>query len=109
EVDLDRDRRPCLVRAVRGRGRHTRDGGRGRVDDQVLVGAERVGGAGRGERERGGVERRVLDRAAVERERGRVVVVEVGARVARGHRVGEGQRIRAAAGGVVDELVGGAG
>src|SRR5439155_28355 len=109
EVDLERDDVAGLVRAVRGRGGDAGDGRRGRVDDEILVGAERVGGAGRGERQRRGVERRVLDRAAVERERGRVVVVEVGAGVAGGDRIGKGQGRGAAARRVVDYLVGGAG
>src|SRR5207237_1341219 len=109
KVDLDRDRRAGLVRAVRGRGGDAADGRRGRVDDEVLVRAQAAGGARRGERERGGVERAVADRAAVERQRAGTDVAEVGGGIARRDGVGEGQRRAAAAAGVVDDLVRGAG
>src|SRR5207237_214571 len=80
---------------------------RGGVDDEVLVGAERVGGAGRGEGQGRVVGGRVTDRPAVQRQRGGVVVVEVGAGVAGGDRIGKGQGRGAAARRVVDDLVGG--
>src|SRR5207237_1129647 len=81
-------------------------GGGGGVDDEVLVRAEAAGGAGRGERERGRVERRVADGAAVEGERGGVVVVEVGGGVAGGDGVVEAEGRGAAAARVGDDGVG---
>ena len=57
------------VRAVGRRRRDVGHGRRGRVDDDVLVGAERAGRAGSGQGQGGGVVGGVLDRAAVERQR----------------------------------------
>src|SRR5207253_1653330 len=82
---------------------------RGGVDDDVLGVAEAVGGARGGEGEGGVVGGGVLDRAAVEGERGRGAVVEVGGGVAGLDGVVEGQRRGARAGGVVGGSRGGRG
>ncbi len=91
----------------RGRAAGRRDGAH--IDDQGLVRAKRVGRARHGQGQGGSVAGRVLDGAAVERQRGGGNVIQVGAGFAGLHRVVERQRAGAAATGVVDRAVGGAG
>src|SRR5439155_34753 len=92
EGDRDGDHAAGGVGAVGGARADRADRRRGGVDDDVLVGAEAVGGAGAGEGEGGGVGGGVLDRAAGEGEGGRGSVVEVGGGISRSDRVVEDER-----------------
>ncbi len=101
----DRDHDACLVGAVRvprGDVRHRR---RRRVDDEVLVRAQRARRARSCKRPVGIVGRLIPNRPAVQSERARPHVVEIRARVTGLDGVAEGECVAAAAACVVDSPV----
>ena len=79
-----------------------RNGWRGGVDNECAVAGEGIAAVNGGEFECGVVACGVFDGAAVERERGGGLVVEIGSGVACLDGVGEGEGVGARARGIVD-------